>query len=57
MAFKQGNLGMRLLLLLVFSLLFLQVAQAQTLLIPEELHEFARENGWNQIQALVKERW
>ncbi len=50
MAFKQGNLAMRLLLSLAISLLFLQVAQAQALLIPEELHEFAKENGCSPIE-------
>ncbi len=50
MAFKQGDPDMRLLLLLVPSLLLFQAAQAQALLIPEELHEFAKENGCSQIE-------
>ncbi len=50
MAFKQANFATRLLLSLVISLLSLQVAQAQTLLIPEELHEFAKKNGCSPIE-------
>ena len=49
-----GDLAMRLLLSLVVGLLFLQVAQAQTLLIPEELHEFAKENGCSPIEEFYE---
>lgn len=57
MLFKQGNLGMRLLLSFVLSLLLLQVAQAQAPLIPEELHEFAKENGCSPIEDFYEDTW
>ena len=50
MAFKQGNLATRLFFSIVSSLLLFQIAQAQALLIPEELHEFAKEKGCSPIE-------
>jgi len=50
MPFKQGNLATKLSFSLVLSVFLLQVAQAQTLLIPEELHEFAKDNGCSPIE-------
>lgn len=57
MAFKQGNLAMRLLFSLILSLLFLQVARAQAPLIPEELREFAKENGCSPIEDFYEHSW